>query len=90
MLDVGSGNAKVGYIEPQIGINIEKVQVHGAQIEGTVRLTRSIDDEMKKQRLRGFPAFRELAAKSRERIEEKIEEDLSRKAGLKARPARVY
>jgi hypothetical protein len=89
VLDVGSGNSKVGYIEPKIGINIEKVEVLRAEIEGTVRFTRSINDEMKKQRLKGFTAFRDLAARSRDQIEERIQADLSRKAGLKARP-RVY
>jgi hypothetical protein len=89
LLDVGSGNAKIGYIEPAVGINVEKCQVLSTKVDGTVKFTKQVQAVMKKRGVRGFPAFRAAAQAYRQETEEKVAEDLDRSAGLKSRP-RVY
>ena len=72
LLDVGSGNAKIGYIEPEVGVNVEKCQVLSTKVEGTVRLYQvgsSGDD--KARRLKGFPSFKTIVAELWSRAEER-------------------
>ncbi len=64
LLDVGSGNAKVGYIEPTVGINVEKCRVLPAKIEGTVSFTKAVKAVMTKKGLKGFAGFRGAAGLS--------------------------
>jgi hypothetical protein len=89
LLDVGSGNAKIGYVEPAVGINVEKFQVLSTRVDGTVSLTKSIQAEMTKRRQKGFAAFCTIANELRGETEERITDDLGRTPGLKSRP-RVY
>jgi hypothetical protein len=89
LLDIGSGNAKIGYIEPGIGINLEKCQVLSTKVDGTVGFTKTTQAEMAKRKLKGFAAFCGVAEEFRGETEEKILDDLGRSPGLKSRP-RIY
>ncbi len=68
---------------------MEKCQVLSTKVEGTVTFTKTLQAERTKRKLKGFSSFQELAKEFRGTIEERIEDDLGRSAGLKNRP-RIY
>ncbi len=83
LLDVGSGNTKGGYYQPDSGFSLAKVVVVAGKIDGTVTFTQTIQAEMKKRSLQDFANFAQIASESRKILVERVREsEIGRKPGL--------
>jgi hypothetical protein len=86
LLDVGSGNAKVGYHEPANGLNIERFQVLSSKVEGTTTFGNKVRALRDERKLKGFKEFARVAKELREERVEHIKDDINGKAGLVNQP----
>ncbi len=90
LVDIGSGNVKLGYHTPRRGLSVARDYSVNAPIEGTVAYVRTIRAEVDRLKTRGWGAFCEAAARLRRpNVELKVAEAFPRMAGLENR-SRIY